>query len=426
VATSGTFWLAAEAQGIAAAHDCLARIVTAGRVASPSGDVLIYDANGIRATYRLDGIGNIHDALFLQESLLIVNTTGNAVVSLKADGSTSSFWQGPPLFDAWHINCLFADDGAVFATAFGKSGTSCGWRAGTEGTGIVFRLLDEEVLVSGLDMPHHPRFIDGMLVVCNSAKFEVLGFDNKGAIVQKCVLDGFTRGIAYDSQHIWIGVSRLRANASDERSSHVVVLDRKTWTELGSFEVLVPEIYDLLIVSKSLASGVAKGHRSSRDDVHARGPLSKFGSMTAQYDWRVADLLPPSSRRFAIEVEIPSVLPPNANLKLWCHVRNHGDACIDSVGPFPVELSYRWTNSQGRAAPQAIRFELPENIGPGKSCAVEIVLATPGELGKFILDIFLTQEGTIDSAPGYPPGRYEVDVADTNRAGFRAPLGCDG
>ena len=126
-------------QGLSARGGRFARIISSGRVASPCGDVLVYDESGLRRSYRVDGLGNMHDALYTDDALLIVNTAGNAVEALHEDGSVTTWWQGPPRFDAWHVNCLCSDGGSVVATAFGQGARSSAWRDANGTDGVIIR-----------------------------------------------------------------------------------------------------------------------------------------------------------------------------------------------------------------------------------------------------------------------------------------------
>jgi hypothetical protein len=181
-------------QGLSAREGRLARIISSGRVASPCGDVLVYDESGLRRSYRVDGLGNMHDALYADDALLIVNTAGNAVEALREDGSVTTWWQGPPRFDAWHVNCLCSDGGSVVATAFGQGTRSSAWRDANGTDGVIIRIPDEVVLVSGLDKPHDPRRIDGLWVVCQSGKSQLLGFDDEGRLQKSRDLGGSLEG----------------------------------------------------------------------------------------------------------------------------------------------------------------------------------------------------------------------------------------
>ncbi len=368
-------------QGLSAREGRLARIISSGRVATPCGDVLVYDRSGLRRSYRVDGLGNMHDALYADDALLIVNTAGNAVEALHEDGSVTTWWQGPPRFDAWHVNCLFSDGGSVVATAFGRGARSSAWRDANGTDGVIIRIPDETVLVSGLDKPHDPRRIDGLWVVCQSGKSQLLGFDDEGRLQKSRDLGGFTRGLAFDADHLFVGESRMRQSLGGERWSRVNVLERESWNVVDSFEVPVPEIYAIARVPRALAEGVRR----------SENPLASLGARFVGLGWGVTDLVPAGSRRFTIEASVPSTLVANTHLKLSCRLTNHSDVPIGTFGPYPVDLSYRWDDDDGLPVRQAIRFDLSQDLAPGESCDVEAIVAAPDRCGTFRLTLFLTQ-----------------------------------
>jgi uncharacterized protein (TIGR03032 family) len=400
-------------QGLAMRAGQLARVITSGRVATPCSDVLVYDGSGLRRTYRIDGPGNIHDALYLGDMLLLVDTAGNAIRALAQDGTLNTWWQGPALFDAWHLNCLSAEGNHVIATAFGQGSSSSGWREQSTPDGVLIRLPEETVLVRGLAKPHNPRKIDEMWVVCNSAESELLGFDDSGRLQKKCTMGGFTRGLTYDANHVFVGESRVRVRAGEKRWSCVNVLDRTSWKIIDSFEVPVPEIYALALVAPSLVAGAARGYAGDPGSVAATGPLPHLKSSPVGECWAACDLLPAGLRRFTIESDIPDVLPANSHLKVRCRIANHGDAQIDSVGPFPVDVSYRWHGADGQPVRQAIRFELPHEVAPGETCDAELIIATPNRRGAFRLNLLLAQEDVVWSDVFAGEVRsYDVNVVE--------------
>jgi uncharacterized protein DUF4915 len=378
-------------QGISVRDGRLARIISSGRIATPCGDVLVYDRDGLRRSYRIDGMGIVHDALYAMDALLIVNTAGNAIEALREDGSASTWWQGPPRYDAWHINCLASDGASVVATAFGQGAHSSAWRDPDGAGGIIIRLPEETVLVRGLDKPHDPRRIDGLWVVCQSGQSQVLGFDDDGGLQKTCTLGGFTRGLAYDARYLYVGESRLRQHSGSERWSLVNVLDRETWQVVDAFEVPVAEIYALVCAPRSLVAGARLGLAGAPDAVRSEGPLSRLSAAVRSSKWQISDMVLPGSRRFTVDADVPHTLVANSHLKLTCRITNHSDVCIDSAGPFPVDLSYRWDGADGIPVRQAIRTELPHELAPGLTCDTEMLVAVPDRCGAFGLTLCLTQ-----------------------------------
>ena len=176
----------------------------------------------------------------------------------------------------------------------------------------------------------------------------------------------------------------MRQNLGGERWSRVNVLERESWKVVDAFEVPVPEIYAIARVPRALAEGVRR----------SESPLSSLGARSVNLGWGVTDLVPTASRRFTIEAEVPRALVVNTHLKLSCRVTNHSDMQIGSFGPHPVDLSYRWEGDDGLPVRQAIRFDLSQDVAPGESCDVEVIVAAPDRCGTFRLTLFLTQAET--------------------------------
>lgn len=163
--------------------------------------------------------------------------------------------------DAWHLNCLIKKEEKYFVSAFGEYYEHRQWnKEGCIEKGILYDLNDDKIYVNELSGPHTPRFIDDKLIVCNSHKNSVRIFKSVNDF-RDINLGGFTRGICYDKDYIYVGVSGNR-KSENPSNSKIIVLNRKKYEVVGTINIPYPEIYDIIICDKELAVNF-KNHKNS-------------------------------------------------------------------------------------------------------------------------------------------------------------------
>jgi uncharacterized protein (TIGR03032 family) len=121
--------------------------------------------------------------------------------------------QEPAARDCCHLNGLGLSGGRVaLATAFCTGGEQGSWRSGDRfASGVVLDVRDQRVAVSGLCMPHSPRWHAGGWWLCNSGEGTLSAFDPlAGSCKPVAALPGFTRGLAFAAEHALVGLSRIR------------------------------------------------------------------------------------------------------------------------------------------------------------------------------------------------------------------------
>ena len=163
--------------------------------------------------------------------------------------------------DRCHLNGLAVSDGRpLYVTAHGRTDEAGGWREGKVGGGVVVDVASGEVVVSGLSMPHSPRFVDGRLWLCDSGQGRVVRADPAtGEVVVVCELPGFTRGLAFAGRVAFVGLSPVREHVladlplGDRLPEHrcgVWAIDTVTGATLGyiRFDGAVGEIFDLQLL----------------------------------------------------------------------------------------------------------------------------------------------------------------------------------
>lgn len=226
----------------------------------------IYDGLYVpRATYYCGEI-DVHDMAWGNEGLYAINTRFSCLSVIDDAYSFRPIWQ--PNFvtdltpnDRCHLNGLAMDRGKPkYLSALGKSDTPKGWRDHVTDSGLLIDYDTGEFVSHTLPMPHSPRLFDGKLYVLLSATGELAQVDvNSGKYEVVVNLDGFVRGLARRGDYLFVGLSRLRKNASTFRdlpiaqkalTSGVVMVHLPTGVAMGhiQYSASVEEIYDVQIL----------------------------------------------------------------------------------------------------------------------------------------------------------------------------------
>jgi uncharacterized protein (TIGR03032 family) len=117
--------------------------------------------------------------------------------------------------DRCHLNGLALADGEPkYATALGTSNTAGGWRETKARGGVLMDIPGNEVLLSGLSMPHSPRLHNGKLWLLESGDGSLGRVDLAAGKYEKiCEMPGFTRGIDFFGPFAFVGLSQVRESA---------------------------------------------------------------------------------------------------------------------------------------------------------------------------------------------------------------------
>lgn len=161
---------------------------------------------------------DIHDlAVESSGRVVFANTRFNCLATLSQRDSFAPLWRPPFISklvaeDRCHLNGVALVDGrARYVTAVGISDVFDGWREHRTDGGAVIDSATNQVIASGLSMPHSPRFYRDRLWLLNSGtgffgsldpasgKFEPLAF-----------CPGYMRGLAFVGDYAIIGLSRPR------------------------------------------------------------------------------------------------------------------------------------------------------------------------------------------------------------------------
>ncbi len=147
-----------------------------------------------------------------------------------------------------------------YATAFNAGDTRQSWREDLLESGVVMDIDRNEILVSGLAMPHSPRIFENGLYVLLSATGELIKIDSESGSYEVILkLDAFVRGMSLYKDYLFIGLSKLRKNSSafaklpfaeNASEAGIVVVHLPTASIAGkiSYHNSFDEIYDIQIL----------------------------------------------------------------------------------------------------------------------------------------------------------------------------------
>lgn len=163
---------------------------------------------------------DIHDlAVDGDGRLVFVNTLFSCLATLSDTHSFRPVWKPPFISrlaaeDRCHLNGLALRDGRpAHVTAVGHSDVADGWREHRAGGGLVIDVQSNEIAVSGLSMPHSPRWYRDRLWLLNSGTGEFGHVDlAAGRFEPVAFCPGYLRGLAFHGDFAIVGLSRPRYN----------------------------------------------------------------------------------------------------------------------------------------------------------------------------------------------------------------------
>ncbi|MGH7844734.1 MAG: DUF4915 domain-containing protein [Candidatus Binatia bacterium] len=385
--------------GLHLAGDRFLRLLwSSGETPSP-GELLVYDKHGVARYYRIDELAEPHDITWDGKHFVIISTLTNTVLWITSAGEIAKRWRAPGEGDAWHLNSLLLRDDQILVTAFGKFHKHREWADKLSiHSGLVFDPITGAAILTGLDAPHHPRFLDGAWIVCNSATHELLELNGStGAVVRRLLLSGWTRGIAVTDDLLFVGESANRSDFNPGSHASIAVVDRKAWAVVDRLPLACREVYDLVWVGSQLMDGIRRGFRTNHQRVAEQDQYAMFRQVGVEPMrlWATGEPLPPEALKVKIEAKIPEQMEPDSLIDLECTIENLGNAFFISAPPNPVHLSYKWMSPDSGLqleGTEGLRSRLPQAISPRRPCKCRIKIRTPPTEGTFILRLTLVQE----------------------------------
>ncbi|MEM9137953.1 MAG: TIGR03032 family protein, partial [Cyanobacteria bacterium P01_F01_bin.42] len=250
--------------------------------------------------YRLGDL-DIHDLVQdRQGQIIFANTKYSCLAALNpnAPDGFECVWQPPFISslapeDRCHLNGLALVEGEPrYVTCVSRSDVIDGWRQKRDSSGVVIDISSNEILATGLSMPHSPRFYRGKLWLLNSGQgeFGYVDLDN-GNFEPVAFCPGYGRGLAFWKDFAIVGLSRPRdktfaglsldqrlADKEAEPRCGVIVIDLNSghivhWMWI---EGVIQELYDVQVLPNVQRPAVVKQFPAESQDprllLTSRGP----------------------------------------------------------------------------------------------------------------------------------------------------------
>lgn len=189
-----------------------------------AGDYQGYDRLYSPRQSWITGDIDIHDIKIDAEGRVIfVNTLFSCLAALSTTDSFNPLWR--PKFisklaaeDRCHLNGMAMRDGRpAFVTAVSRSDVADGWREHRRGGGVVIDIASNEIIASGLSMPHAPRWRDGRIFLVNAGTGEFGTVDpESGEFTPITFCPGFLRGLYFIGDFAVVTMSLPRGNRTFE------------------------------------------------------------------------------------------------------------------------------------------------------------------------------------------------------------------
>lgn len=183
---------------------------------------LEFDALYVPQVGYVTGDLDIHDIAVAESGQRVfVNTLFSCLATVSETHSFEKVWQPPFISklaaeDRCHLNGLAMREGKpAFVTAISQSDIAEGWREHRQSGGCVVDVQSDEVVVSGLSMPHSPRWYRDKLWLLNSGTGEFGWVDLEvGRFEPVAFCPGYLRGLAFQGNFAVVGLSKPRHNQS--------------------------------------------------------------------------------------------------------------------------------------------------------------------------------------------------------------------
>jgi uncharacterized protein (TIGR03032 family) len=235
-----------------------------------------YDALYVPQVGYITGDLDIHDLVLQRElnntqKLIFVNTLFSCLATVSESHSFIPLWQPPFISklaaeDRCHLNGLALQDGKPkYVTVISQSDVAEGWRDKRVDGGCVIDVENNEVVLTGLSMPHSPRWYRDKLWLLNSGRGEFGYADlERGIFEPVAFCPGYQRGLAFYGDFAVVGISRPRHNKTfsglplDEQLQAknaeprcgLLVIDLRSGDVVHSLrlEGIVEELYDVAVL----------------------------------------------------------------------------------------------------------------------------------------------------------------------------------
>lgn len=215
---------------------------------------------------------------------LFVNTLFSCLATTSETHSFVPLWRPPFISrlaaeDRCHLNGVAVRDRLpVYVTAVSQSDLVEGWREKRRDGGCVIDVVANECVLTGLSMPHSPRWYQDQLWLLNSGTGEFGRINLNSAQFEPIAFcPGYLRGLAFQGDFAIVGLSKPRQNKTfsglelDERLRDkaaeprcgLLVIDLRSGDIVHSLRIegIVEELYDVVVLP-SIRCPMAIGFRT--------------------------------------------------------------------------------------------------------------------------------------------------------------------
>jgi len=174
---------------------------------------------------------DVHDvAVDASGAPVFISTLFSCIARPDPQFSFRPIWKPPFVSryaaeDRCHLNGLAMQGGApAYVSCVGKSDANEGWREHRRDGGLIIDVSSNEIITSGLSMPHSPRWYRDKLWVLNAGTGEFGRIDlASGRFSPIAFCPGFLRGLSFVGNYAVVGISQQREN----RTFSDLVLDEQ-------------------------------------------------------------------------------------------------------------------------------------------------------------------------------------------------------
>ena len=220
------------------------------------------------------GMVDLHDISIGKDVIWAINTSFSCLCQINGSYSFTPVWKPPFITDLvsedrCHLNGMVMVDGVPkYVTMLGTTDTYQGWRGQITNGGILMDVVNNEIILRNLPMPHSPMIYKGDLYMLLSASGEVIKVDvtkKRYEVIKQ--MDGFCRGMDIFGDYMFIGMSKLRQNSStfaklpfagraDAAGIKIVHLPTRAYIGEIVFQTSVDEIYGVKVLPGSIRPNV--------------------------------------------------------------------------------------------------------------------------------------------------------------------------
>lgn len=209
---------------------------------------------------------------FSPNRIIFASPLLNCLATVSHRNSCTPVWTPPFISkvvneDRCHLNGLAVVDGKpAYVTVCSQSDIIDGWRDRRHQGGAIIDVRTNQTLITGLSMPHSPRFYQGKLWVLNSGAGEFGYIDNLETtpeFIPITFCPGYLRGLAFWQNFAIVGLSKPRdktfsglpldatlISKDAEARCGLMIIDLKSGSvvEWLRLEGMITELYDVQVI----------------------------------------------------------------------------------------------------------------------------------------------------------------------------------